>query len=368
MTGFQPIAVSEVRNQLRRFQVGSQARACGSQIGVSADTLYSSVAYCTETKKPKAKLFVSSGESQSRCGSPRCPSCRVYLMSQRVSEIQALIDWSRAKGYQVSMVTLTAPHGKWMSPADFLGSVRLRTGIVGAVARLRERSTWKKSVVEYVSTQEYTYGRVNGLHYHFHLLVVHSDDLNKSAWLRAWQKACVDSGLRAPSAAYGLTVQPATNAASYMAKWGVAAENAGGLHKRAANGNYSQVELESAVLRGETWAGPALRKINKLTYRRRVHTFSRGFAKLRQTVKRKLRPLGHVKDVEVIQGAIESGVTLGEMYKSGLVSRPVQTLEHAAKKHDWAIMGDLFGTARGLFKQRRTLDILAIRHSANSFI
>jgi hypothetical protein len=285
-------------------------------------------------------------------------------MSDRTSEIQALIDWSRARGYQVSMVTLTAPHGKWLSAPDFVGSARLRTGIVGAVTRLRERALWRRQVIEYVSTQEYTYGRSNGIHYHYHLLVVHQDDLDSRAWLSSWQRACKDAGLRQPSAAHGFTAQPATNAAAYMAKWGVAAENAGGLHKRAANGNYSQAELEAAALSGHCWAGAALRTINRLCFRRRVHTFSRGFSQLRRRFSKRLVHLGHVKDVEVVQGAIECNVPLHEIYRSRLVQRPDRTLKQKAARYDWALGSDRFKTAQKLFAFRRTLDLVSLRHSA----
>lgn len=272
-------------------------------------------------------------------------------MDQRQSEIQAMIDTARRDGFQVSMITLTAPHGHYLSADTFLGSTRYRTGISGAVALLKQRSLWREHIENYVSAAEWTYGRQNGYHYHFHLLVAHSEPLDVGAWFDAWSDCCADAGLSRPSPRHGVTVQNATNAAAYMAKWSVVSEAVGGNHKRAKNGNLSRAELESAAIEGHGWACRALKTINRLTYRRRTHSFSRAWSKLRARYARRIVNHGNLAEQsqefgDFVQLAAEAGIS--QVYKSGLVLRPQRTQAQRAAKYLWARSSSKIQTASGL--------------------
>lgn len=203
-------------------------------------------------------------------------------MAQRKDEIQTAIDQWRSYSlmHQVSMITLTVPHALRHSLKRLLGKTKTRDGLAGAVARLKERATWKRDVDEFVSGFEITEGK-NGPHPHFHILIFHTRPLDLNAWYESWAKACTDSGLGTPSRAHGLTVQPAESAAGYMAKWGISSEITGQHVKEAKHGNHSIFELEQLAAQGDKAARNRLKQYLWAMKRKRVHTFSRGLAAIR---------------------------------------------------------------------------------------
>lgn len=275
---------SQLTEKLRRLQPNGSSRRCGSWIGRGATF----------------SVF-GNGEAgftghRASCRSPRCPRCRVVLMSRRKDEIQAVIDWwvARSPIHQVSMLTLTAPHLGHQSLARFLGSTSSRSGLSGAVSLLKQRKLWKTDVSEYISGQEATHGR-NGWHVHYHILIFHTRQLDLDAWFSAWSRACVDSGLSRPSRAHGVTLQPAESAASYLAKWGIASENVGAHVKDAKHGNRSLAQIEHHAAAGDVSSQQLLKIYYRNTKRRRVHTFSRGLSlpRLRHTLNDGLVSIAH---------------------------------------------------------------------------
>ena len=265
--GSSALSPTDLALLVRDLQHSSQARRCGAWIGGRSRFV---------TFPAGEGGFLGCASS---CGSPRCPRCRVSLMSDRRDDIQYRIDWwlSRSPLNQVSMLTLTAPHTADHSLSRFLGSTKARTGISGAVALLRESAVWKRFVREYVSGQETTVGR-NGWHVHYHVLIFHVGELDQDAFFSTWRRCCLQAGLGAPSRVHGLTLQPAENAAAYMAKWGVAAEQTGAHVKDAKHGNRSISRLESAAARGNRSSRHLLKQFYAAMSRRRVHTFSRGLS------------------------------------------------------------------------------------------
>lgn len=273
LLGFSP---SALRAKLRRFQAGSQAKSCGTRLNLPAV-----LAHVPSGASGDLVYAVCGGEST--CKSPRCPKCRLGLLSGRSTEIQFCIDRYLAESpfHRVSLLTLTAPHYISWSLARFLGSTKSRLGIRGAVARLKERKNWSKTVDHFVSGLEITYGK-NGWHAHFHILVFHSLSLDSGDWYQNWVDCCLESGLGRPSQKHGLTLQSGTNAARYISKWSLASEAIGGDHKQAIGDNRSIAQIEQAAAAGDTFSQRKLLVYNKTTLRARWHNFSRSLSSWRK--------------------------------------------------------------------------------------
>lgn len=271
--GFSP---SALREKLRRFQSGSQARSCGTRLNLPA--------VLAHVPSGASDLVYAVCGGESTCRSPRCPKCRLGLLSGRSTEIQYCIDRYLAQSpvNWVSMLTLTAPHYVSWSLARFLGSTKSRQGIRGAVALLKERKSWARTIEHFVSGLEITYGQ-NGWHAHFHILVFHSSPLDTDSWISDWQSACLDAGLGRPSPKFGLTIQSGTNAARYISKWSLASEAVGGSHhKIAKKGGLSIGQIEQLAAAGDNFAQRKLLVYNKTTLRARWHNFSRSLSAWRK--------------------------------------------------------------------------------------
>ncbi|MEK5772103.1 rolling circle replication protein, Rep63 protein, partial [Acinetobacter variabilis] len=94
---------------------------------------------------------------------------------------------------------------------------------------------------------EVTYG-ANGWHPHHHVLLLasHHDLLFKnyaSELTELWIKACVKSGLNAPSMQHGLDLRNGYYAEQYVSKWGIEDEITKGNIKKGRNGSYSPFDL-----------------------------------------------------------------------------------------------------------------------------
>lgn len=266
--GSKPLLPRQLRDILRRFQAGKQARSCGT-------TLKTPAVLATVPTSGKGWTWAVVG-GESRCHSPRCVICRCSLMSRRADEIKYCIDqWmAEAPGNQVSMITFTAPHYRADFLEDLLGDIKTRTGIRGAMALSKQRGLWRRKVKHYVCGLEITQGR-NGWHCHFHILVFHEADLDLEEWYQSWRRACLQAGLPAPSKEHGLVIQSAESAAKYMAKWSIASEATGGNHKAGKNGNRAIFQIEQAAAADDVEAQYLLIEYNNKTLRARWHTFSR---------------------------------------------------------------------------------------------
>lgn len=173
------------------------------------------------------------------CGSIwACPVCASRIQERRRPEVQAAIDWARAEGFAVVMVTFTFPHKAWQKLAALLD------GQAGAFKRLRSGKRWdnlKKDMgfQGLIRSLEVTHG-TNGWHPHTHELWFLKGSFNglretlSAHWLKACAKAglvdLADEKLVAAFMDHGVDVKEDVTCGDYLAKqddsrrWGFAEE------------------------------------------------------------------------------------------------------------------------------------------------
>lgn len=173
------------------------------------------------------------------CSNPwACPTCGRKIRERRKVELQGAIASAKAMGWQVYLVTLTAPHR--------LGDdLKLKIDLMEKAARKlssdRAGVAFRKLIglEGTVRAWENTHGE-NGHHPHFHFLYF----LNPKGYhvgpkevefglCRLWQNACVKVGLPCPSDAHGCRVDGGERAANYVSKgnWGLESEMTKGFIK-----------------------------------------------------------------------------------------------------------------------------------------
>jgi Replication protein. len=173
-----------------------------------------------------------------RCGNVwTCPICSRRVSEHRREDIQHAIDNAIRRGWGVSLVTLTFPHGAGDQLADILEKFTkaqrsFKSG--RAASKLRERIEFEGEI----RTLEVTHG-ANGWHPHAHSIWITRKQYSQeglealeSELYIAWRAACIKAGLPEPSRDHGVDVRGAKYAAEYVAKWGFATELAGGHSKR----------------------------------------------------------------------------------------------------------------------------------------
>ena len=94
---------------------------------------------------------------------------------------------------------------------------------------------------------EVTFGE-NGWHPHRHILLLtdHDNpdfDTYRDILADLWIKACVNSGLNAPSMQHGLDIRDGTYAQQYVSKWGLENELTKGHIKKGRNGSMTPFDL-----------------------------------------------------------------------------------------------------------------------------
>ncbi len=173
------------------------------------------------------------------CSNPwACPVCGRKIRERRKVELQGAIAAAKAMGWEVYLVTLTAPHR--------LGDdLKLKIDLMEKAARKlssdRAGVAFRKLIglEGTVRAWENTHGE-NGHHPHFHFLYF----INPKGYhvgpkevefglCRLWQNACVKVGLPCPSDAHGCRVDGGERAANYVSKgnWGLESEMTKGFIK-----------------------------------------------------------------------------------------------------------------------------------------
>jgi len=183
----------------------------------------------------------------------QCPVCRSKIMQKRANELQIIEERFKAEGGHTAMITFTVPHYKHQSLKTIQGNHKGKTGISGAMARLRQHRAWRslKKQIGYISdcrATEITHGS-NGWHQHMHMIIYTHREIDiettEPVLLNLWADCCEAAQLDRPNN-HGVKIT--RGASQYIAKWGAASELTSTTAKEGKNGNMSISEMEATML------------------------------------------------------------------------------------------------------------------------
>lgn len=229
-------------------------------------------------------------EGLQTCGSVwSCPCCSARISETRRDEMNALLKWTRSRGFAVSMLTLTARHGRKDDLAELLTRMK---DAKRRWARHRSYRMLKPLIVGSVTATEVTGGGAHGWHPHFHVIVVTHDGVDLSPLRDAWLASLRGAGIDGTGA--GWDIRDANETGAYIAKWGAAEEIAlsGRKKGRRAGRTPSQLLAASCDL-GDGLAGRLWREYSDVFHSRRQLVWSPGL--------KALVGIGEVDDVDAAQ-------------------------------------------------------------------
>jgi hypothetical protein len=158
-----------------------------------------------------------------------CPVCSAKIHHRRAAELRdALTAWE-THGHAASLVTITVPHDLGDRLSKLLDAER------DVWRHVTQGATWQRlkrklGIVGHIIALEFTWGDQNGWHPHYHVLVVHRQDLGAAAIAQLHAHihsrlavGCGDHGLREPDQLHAVRIDPnvsATAAGAYIAKGG----------------------------------------------------------------------------------------------------------------------------------------------------
>lgn len=151
-----------------------RVRGCGSTLGSVTPAMLTA----------DSGVVVQGGLAQ--CASVwACPVCSAKIQARRSDEIKRAIDWARAQGMQVQLLTLTARHDR----SDRL--VDLMPRMAAAFADMKRGRAYRRVAKDAGTTRmiravEMTYGRAHGWHVHYHILVMSEKGLSDAVVRAAW--------------------------------------------------------------------------------------------------------------------------------------------------------------------------------------
>jgi len=169
-----------------------------------------------------------------------CPVCASKVAVERALEVERAVTTHLARGGGALFLTLTMPHDY----GD--GLEQMRRTVTGAWSYTLAGRRWvelrKQYGLEFVRVLEVTHGQ-RGWHPHIHVLLLTRATVSKaeaaSIWghiAGRWTEAITRAGYREPDQ-LRCTVVNSGAIASYVSKFGIAAEVAGGTWKQGRNGN-----------------------------------------------------------------------------------------------------------------------------------
>ncbi len=174
-------AAHALRSRTRRVTQSRREELCG----VSVVSLYPAIEIAQTEDGPRARAI---GIAQ--CGHIwTCPTCSMKLKAERGARIQRAMLYGDAEW---QMVTFTARHTR----RDKLKP--LLDGLLWALRKMRSHGTlarlWARKVTASVRAIEITWGKKNGWHPHFHVLLRTSEwsDEEKRLLADAWARFVVD--------------------------------------------------------------------------------------------------------------------------------------------------------------------------------
>jgi Replication protein len=158
-----------------------------------------------------------------------CPVCSAKIHRRRADELRdALTTWE-THGHAASLITITVPHDLGDPLSKLVAAERAawkRITAGGSWQRLKKRL----GIAGHVIALEFTWADANGWHPHYHVLLIHDQDLGAAAIAEMHAHiharlaaSCRTHGLRPPSQLHAVRIDPnvsATAAGAYLAKGG----------------------------------------------------------------------------------------------------------------------------------------------------
>ena len=158
-----------------------------------------------------------------------CPFCSAKIHHRRAAELREALQAWEAKGSAASLVTITVPHDLDDPLSKLVDAERAAWKHVTAGAAW-QRLKRRLGIAGHIIALEFTRGDENGWHPHYHVLLVHDQDLGAAAIAAVHAHIhsrltvrCRDGGLRAPDQLHAVRIDPnvsATAAGAYLAKGG----------------------------------------------------------------------------------------------------------------------------------------------------
>jgi hypothetical protein len=158
-----------------------------------------------------------------------CPVCSAKIHHRRAAELrEALTTWG-AQGHAASLVTITVPHDLEDTLSKLVDAQR------AAWKHITQGAAWQRlkrrlGIAGHIIALEFTSGDENGWHPHYHVLLIHDQDLDATAITQLHAHihtrvgtSCRDHGLREPDHLHAVRINPnvsATAAGAYISKGG----------------------------------------------------------------------------------------------------------------------------------------------------
>lgn len=236
-------ALTVARGWLRRLAVKDPTKPFGWRVHLTGTCLYTRVGIHVSLHQSQEFGSVHYGDLAT-CGSVwACPLCAAKIQARRRPELEKLVEWAYAQGYQVQMVTFTFPHYGFQRLAQLIPNQR------EAFKTMRGGYSWDKlkkgyGFVGMVRSLEVTHG-ANGWHPHTHELWITKDLTEarrghfQAEVIKHWRNACMKAGLLLDDPAtvfafdlHAVNIQWDVSSSDYLAKqdtsrsWGIDAEMA----------------------------------------------------------------------------------------------------------------------------------------------
>jgi hypothetical protein len=158
-----------------------------------------------------------------------CPVCSAKIHHRRATELRGALTTWEASGHAATLVTITVPHDLDDSLVKLVDAERRAWKTVTAGAAW-QRLKRRHGIAGHIIALEFTWGDEHGWHPHYHVLLVHDQDLDAAAIAQLHRHihtrlaaSCRDHGLRLPDQLHAVRIDPnvtATAAGTYVAKGG----------------------------------------------------------------------------------------------------------------------------------------------------
>ena len=215
-------------------------------------------------------------EGLQTCGSVwACPCCSFRISQTRKEEMNKLLSWARGQRLQLTMLTLTARHGRDDALDELLAQMK---DAKQRWARHRAYRNLKPQMVGSVTATEVTGGGAHGWHPHFHVIVVTQWGTDLSPLRDAWLASLRGAGLEGTGA--GWDMRSANETAQYITKWGAAEELALSGEKKGRSSMTPAQMLAASCDTGDRHAGMLWAEYAKAFHGRRQLVWSPGLKDL----------------------------------------------------------------------------------------